>query len=61
MEILFYTSSLTKFNSDYLNNENLEDIIYMFTETLIESISLNNLNTSQVQNMSHLFENCSSL
>ena len=42
-------------------NENLEDIIYMFTETLIESISLNNLNTSQVQNMSHLFENCSSL
>ena len=58
MRKLFYNTTLLTFSFSSLNINNLEDISYMFGESRIEKILLNNFNTNKVINMSHLFEGC---
>ena len=53
---LFYKTGLTSFVFEDFKSENLEDISYMFAETPLGILSLKDINTKKVTNMSHLFE-----
>ena len=61
MKKLFYKTDLKKFYTHLVNTKNLEDISYMFAHSSIEKVSFKDFNISQVTNMSHLFDECSSL
>ena len=59
MENLFnYAIRLYYCSFNNFDTKNLEDISYMFARTNITNSPLNDLNTSKVKFMSHLFYNC---
>ena len=60
MSKLFYKTSLSDYHFNSFNALNLQDISYMFAHTHISEFSLN-INTEQVINISHLFQECESL
>ena len=54
-------NSLIPINLSDFDYSSVIDMSYMFSECSFESIDLSNLNTPKVENISHIFEGCSSL
>ena len=57
MHKLLYSRPFGTISFDFFDTISLEDISYMFAETTIDKFPLK-ITTSNVKNMSHLFENC---
>ena len=54
-------NSLDPINLSDFDYSSVIDMSYIFSECSFESIDLSNLNTPEVENISHIFEGCSSL
>ena len=61
LEKLFFNTKIKYIDLNIFNNIQIEDISYMFALSTINKFNFSEINFNTIKNISHLFENCTSL